>query len=403
MDSSVGTIDIGREPVMAIDWTAEDQVAVLRTEGTVDVVAMDGGGLYETGPACCDRNEIGFMVPNGLPNPYAAYADLDTGINRYIDVVTGEEYQVDISAWFDGETEFWTTVDKTTVLIRPPFELIPVGLDGTAGDPVYPFGDSFVLRDDTPDRTSHDLHPGDEVMFLKLTAGSVSPGFRDADLDELQIGVIDVATMDVVVEPNLVDLRDETPKVNGAELLPGGILVVRQSLDGDGMRLQFFDADGERLLEFVLPFGTGWWVLTPDRRYLLTAYALNDEVRRWDTETGESTVLPVFAEPRIPIMLSDGRFLMLTRSGQYELWDIEAGAAIGTLADVGPRGPASPAVHPDESHVWIRLDGRWTRIPLDPQRWFELACEFAGRALTDAEWRQLVSSDRPYRDACATS
>jgi hypothetical protein len=109
----------------------------------------------------------------------------------------------------------------------------------------------------------------------------------------------------------------------------------------------------------------------------------------------------MFAEPQNPDMLSDGRFMIQTRSGQYELWDIEAGAAIGVLADVGPRPSSTPAVHPDESHVWILLDGTWTKIPLDPERWFELACQFAGRSLTEAEWRELVSNDRPYRDSCA--
>jgi serine/threonine protein kinase/DNA-binding SARP family transcriptional activator len=396
------TIDIGREPVMTIDWTHEDHIAVLRTIGVVDFIATGGGGLYETGPACCARNEIGFMVPEGIPNPYAGYADRDTGINRYVDVVTGEERQVDISPWAsDGSTDFWVTVDKTTVVIRPPFELIRVGLDGTTDEPRYPFGDGFVLQEETPDRIPNDLHGGDELMFLKLTEGSVSPGFRDAVLEELQIGVIDVDTMEVVVEPNLVDLGDETPTVDGAELHPGGMLLVRQTLDDGRMRLQYFNAEGRRLLEFVLPFDNGWWTLTPDRRYLLTANALNDEVRRWDVETGESIVLPVFSEPQVPVMLSGGRFLIQTRSGQFELWDIEAGTAIGRLADVGPLAFTFPTVHPDESHVWIVLDGAWTKIPLDPLRWFELACELAGRSLTEAEWRELVSSDLPYRDACA--
>lgn len=396
------TIDIGREPVMAIDWSQRDHIAVLRTIGVVDFIATGGGGLYETGPACCDRNEIGFMVPEGVPNPYAGYADLDTGINRYVDIVTGEELQVDISPWAPaGSADFLVTNDKTTVVIRPPFELIRVGLDGTADEPVYPFGDDFVLQEDTPDRIQSDLHGGDEVLFLKLAEGSVSPGFRDADLEVLQIGVIDIDTMEVVVEPNLVDLRNETPPVDGAELHPGGVLLVRQTLAEGNMRLQYFNAEGRRLLEFTLPFDTGWWTLTPDHRYLLTANALNDEVRRWDVETGASIVLPVFAEPQVPVMLSDGRFLIQTRSGQFELWDIEAGAAIGILADVGPLALTLPTVHPDESHVWIILDGAWTKIPLDPMRWFELGCEFAGRSLTEVEWHELVSSDLPYRDACA--
>lgn len=188
--------------------------------------------------------------------------------------------------------------------------------------------------------------------------------------------------------------------MSAAELMFGGILNVRQDLDDGRTRHQFFTAEGARLLEFFLPFQSGWWELTPDRRYLVTADAAAGEIRRWDVETGDSIVLPVFGEPQPPHMLSDGRFLIQTRSGQFELWDIEGGAAIGTLADVGPRAPLSLAVHPDESHMWIRLDGAWTKIPLDPERWFELACELAGRSLTETEWRELVSGDLPYRDAC---
>jgi hypothetical protein len=143
--------------------------------------------------------------------------------------------------------------------------------------------------------------------------------------------------------------------------------------------------------------------LTPDRRYILIGDKSRNVVQRWDVETGESIDLPLQGTPERPDMLSDGRFLIQTRSGQYELWDIEAGAAIGVLADVGPQAFINPAVHPDESHVWILFDERWTRIPLDPQRWLELACEFAGRSLTEAEWRDLVPGDRKYRDVCAAS
>jgi serine/threonine protein kinase/DNA-binding SARP family transcriptional activator len=404
MDGQISrTIDIGREPIMAIDWPEENRIAVLRTTGVIDLIAPEGGGLFETGPPCCDRNEFGFMVPDGIPNPYAGYGNFDTGMNTYLDIVTGETLEVDLSPWILGDvaTDMWVTSDKTTVVIRAPFEMFRIELDGTTEEPRYPFGDRFVLEDETPDFLAVDFRGGDEHMFLKLTEGSISPISREVVLEELQIGVINVDTMEVVVEPNLVDLRAESPKVNQAELLPGGVLRVGQSLDDGSVRQQYFTAEGDRFLELFLPFDKGWWALTPDRRYLLTANASNDEVQRWDVETGESIVLAVFAEPQAPDMLSDGRFMIQTRSGQYELWDIEAGAAIGVLADVGPRPSSAPAVHPDESHVWILLDGTWTKIPLDPERWFELACQFAGRSLTEAEWRELVSSDRPYRDSCA--
>ncbi len=307
-----------------------------------------------------------------------------------------------MSQWVFGQrgADLHMTRDKTTVLIRPPFEMFRIELDGTAEEPRYPFGDEFVFDDKVPDHLPVGFHGGDEFMFMKPTKGSASPDYRGFAFKEFQIGVIDIDTMEVIVGPNIVDVGDESPTPNHAELLPGGVLLVGQELEDGRFRQQYFDSSGERFLEFYLPFDTGWWQLTPDRRYLLTANAANDQVQRWDVETGEATVLPVFSEPELPNMLSDGRFMILTRSGQYELWDIEAGASIGVLADAGPRSFIAPAVHPDESHVWIILDGTWVKIPLDPQRWFEMACEFAGRALTEVEWRELVSDKRPFRNAC---
>ena len=123
-------------------------------------------------------------------------------------------------------------------------------------------------------------------------------------------------------------------------------------------------------------------------------------LQRWNVETGESTDLPADGMPQPAEMLTDGRFLLQTRSGQFEVWDVESLTSIGVLADVGPQAFTQPSVHPDESHVWIRHEGRWTKIPLDPQRWLEMACEFAGRSLTEAEWREFVSDELPYRDAC---
>lgn len=396
------TIDVDREPTMAIDWALEDRIAVLRSSGVVDLVALDGGGLFETGPRCCDSDEFGTMVADGIPNAFAVYADLATGTQRYVDVATGEESVVDVSPWVLERpgADMYVSRYKTTTLIRPPFEIFRVDLEGNAEAPQYPFGDSFVLRDDVPDIARYNLHGGDEYVFLKLTEGSVSTDRRTWVLEELQIGVINIDTMEVVVSPNLIDLRDEDPKVDSAELLPGGILIVGQELDDGRRRQQYFTAEGERLLEFTLPHTDGWWVLTPDHRYILTANADQDEVRRWNVETGESVPLSVLGEPRQPDMLSDGKFMIQSRSGQYELWDIESASKIGVLADPGPRAITDPVVHPDESHVWIRLDGLWTKIPLDPERWFELACEFAGRSLTETEWRDLVPGDRAYRNVC---
>lgn len=398
-------IEIGRASVMAMDWPHDDQIAVLRTTGEVDLIAPEGGGLYETGPPCCARNEFGFIIPDGIPNAYAVYGNRDTGVNTYLDLVTGESWEVDISEWVfaEGGADLHMARDKTTVLIRPPFEMFRIELDGTAEEPHFPFGDQFVFEDEVPDHLPVAFHGGNEYMFMKLTAGSVSPDLRQIEVEAVQIGVIDIDTMEMITGPNIVDVSEETPTPNHAELLPGGVLLVGQELEDGRFRQQYFGVDGERFLEFFLPFDIGWWLLTPDRRWLLTADAANDEIRRWDVATGESIALAVDGEPETPDILSDGRFMIQTATGQYELWDIEEAAPIGVLADVGPRAFTASAVHPDESHVWLRLDGFFTKIPLDPQRWFELACDFAGRSLSEAEWRELVSSDRPYRDVCAAA
>ena len=40
------------------------------------------------------------------------------------------------------------------------------------------------------------------------------------------------------------------------------------------------------------------------------------------------------------------------------------------------------------------------RLALEPRLWRDLACQIAGRELTEREWQEVLP-DQPYRWACA--
>lgn len=61
-------------------------------------------------------------------------------------------------------------------------------------------------------------------------------------------------------------------------------------------------------------------------------------------------------------------------------------------------GTGWDAVHPDGTHLLINGDVVH-RFPLDPQQWYDLACQSAGRNLTEAEWGRYFP-DEPYRQTC---
>jgi hypothetical protein len=213
----------------------------------------------------------------------------------------------------------------------------------------------------------------------------------------LEVADIDATTTDVIAGPTRIDLTEPAAKVH---LQPGSVIGLEYR-DSEAARFEFRNTAGEVLAEATLPTPVAWAALAGDGRHVVAANASDDSVRVVDTHEGRVTVLPVYAEPQAPDMLSDGRFMFQTREGQYELWDAAGPTRIGALADPGPYAWTWPSVARDETHVWIVLDGAWTRIPLDPEEWRDRGCALVGRSLTEQEWRDFVPGERPYHDACA--
>jgi hypothetical protein len=163
-----------------------------------------------------------------------------------------------------------------------------------------------------------------------------------------------------------------------------------------------YELDGELIADLTFPEPLGWVRMSYDRRYVLTASIESNVIRLYDLEQGTDQILPIDAEPQAPEILEDGRFLLQTRPGEYELWLFDGGQRVGSIAEPGPLAFTGPSLELDGSAVWIALDGHWTRIELDPETWVELACGLAGRSLTIEEWGTFVPGDREYRDACTT-
>jgi hypothetical protein len=100
-------------------------------------------------------------------------------------------------------------------------------------------------------------------------------------------------------------------------------------------------------------------------------------------------------------ILPDGRLLagFHAEPGEAQLFDLETGRPIGDpFPSLAPYGAANTS--PD-GLTFVTGDGAgMIRWELDPGRWREIACEVAGRNLTEAEWALYLPDGEPYRATC---
>ncbi|HKJ57504.1 MAG TPA: BTAD domain-containing putative transcriptional regulator [Nitriliruptoraceae bacterium] len=366
---------------MALEWLAEDRLGILRSSGVVDLVEL-GSSLYERGPACCPTDTLFAMFSSdGIPEPFSYTAKRD-GTGHFRGHPSGATSTVDMSPFvFDPFAAELRLPDGAAMLIKPPAEVQWVDRAGILLETMEPFGPDYSIPLDLPFyEVAHEQDAREAIMFGMVDG---TPGA----IESLQVAWIDTMQRQLIDGPFDVTFD---PPVAFADVHPGPVLVTEEPAGGDDVVVTFRELDGDTLEEVVLPGPVGWVRLGPDRRHVIAANDANDSIRWIDLETGESRVLPINAGPDRPDLLDDGRFLVHTREGQYELWDITAPDRIAVLADPGPSAILGPSVSLDQSHVWIILDGYWSKIPLDPEVWVEQACALAGRTLSDEERADLV-------------
>jgi WD40 repeat protein len=96
----------------------------------------------------------------------------------------------------------------------------------------------------------------------------------------------------------------------------------------------------------------------------------------------------------------DDHFLVTTYEGTGRLWDVETGRAIGApIPSLASSQPAAlRGVHPG----LLTMSDDWVMIwNLDVDTWRDIACQAAGRNLTQEEWDRFGPQDQPYHATCA--
>ena len=140
-----------------------------------------------------------------------------------------------------------------------------------------------------------------------------------------------------------------------------------------------------------------YWL--PGRDGSSESYSLDGELIIEDTTTGERSVLSGDGDDVFASVPSSGEFAIgwdaRAQDGQLQWYHRESGLAIGPSVS----GPVNDQ-HLEGTAVTQVIDGRVHVWNTDPETWWDRACVFAGRTLTEAEWESYLPDDMPYDPAC---
>jgi WD40 repeat protein len=98
----------------------------------------------------------------------------------------------------------------------------------------------------------------------------------------------------------------------------------------------------------------------------------------------------------------DGRTLATSSAdGTVQLWDVASRRTMGAPLVVQRNGFVAAILNRDGSYLYALPTGtEGMRLALEPRLWPDLACQIAGRELTEREWVEVLP-ERPYRKVCA--
>ena len=142
---------------------------------------------------------------------------------------------------------------------------------------------------------------------------------------------------------------------------------------------------------------------------LLASVDANGEVMLVDPTDGSIERRLAGGRPRALSFVAGGSLLVGVGHGALGTgWDPVTGERLGTMptqpptlaqtSDVGWRTTLEPD---GDGHLWISAPGgRPARWDFSLDAWVSVACEIAGRELTEEEWRQYVGTDPPGDRDC---
>jgi DNA-binding SARP family transcriptional activator/tRNA A-37 threonylcarbamoyl transferase component Bud32 len=271
----------------------------------------------------------------------------------------------------DDVAQTWSIVDSASgELVLGPFDS-----GGFPGQPVLAADRSWIalhLGRVTPEWIlTHDL------VVLSLPDGRRMAEFRLSQGDFPMLAFNEASTRLVVYDPIAGNAPAAFDTSTWQQIPP--------PLSDDGIVMAEFSPDGTLLL-------------TVDRRGVSTLRdgTTFEALRTLRSDTGSGNVWGKSAA-----FSPDNRYLITAIDGRARLWDVMSGAAIG--------GPVAGLVIP-KGVAWLSSGDelRYYRVTedhvetwhFDIDRFRDMACEAAGRNLTEDEWAIYVSRDQPYEPTC---
>ena len=117
------------------------------------------------------------------------------------------------------------------------------------------------------------------------------------------------------------------------------------------------------------------------------------------TLAGDAGSVKASSHAEHPWFAPDNERILTAHDGTVRLWDVDSGTQIGVpfpndldVTAGGRSGDVLQLVTAVDEHLLI-----WN---LDTSTWFDVACEAAGRNMTQAEWDEFGPRDSEYRSTC---
>ncbi|MEM9041898.1 MAG: protein kinase [Actinomycetota bacterium] len=372
VDRSVGPTGVSTRirDVDSLHPRPDGSVLKLDPLGRTEIIDLEGVGVAE------ETIEVDDFALFNMNDGRAASVDAGTGDVTLIDLATGEQSSI--------------TLNDPDPVRRPVVAVIPQA-DGVL---TFTADGATVSRWDRNGELVERISTGSDERFR---AGGGSFGeTRGVNIIVRDDGSTEAAL--VRVEPALeVLLHVDAPDVASAlAAADGGVYVIDQA--GTFRR---YDATGALVDEFDT--GVPELFVNDDSEesdLIVVAGRLGGVIIDPDDRTAEP--FPTSGQPSSLDFVNDDRLLLISgNDGTVSVWDIERRELAGVIWE-GRGSTDQGGSYYDEptDSLWISAAGKLVRLPLNPQRWVDLACDAVGRDFTQDEWERLVPGDGPVRSAC---
>ena len=342
-------------------------VLVVGTDGSVEIVDPNSNTLIE------QTWDVDPRAHTAFKDGYAGSLSFPEVVPEVVDLATGAR--------------------STSGLLLPSGAKFPAVKIYPEPDGLWAFSDANVMARWEGDEMVEEIDLGG-VHYTRTQMGNliaVLSGFPDGS-QTVHLVNVDRAARRVVFEIAVSGAAELHPSA------AGGVHVIEtdgtlSTYDDTGELIRAVETGVEQIGFIAVDPTTDTVALTASPRTLVIV----------DPESGAVQTVPDIGRISTLGFGRNGEILALTYfDGTVRLWDVERGEYAGLVWNGSGQGSTSSPSWYDETteSMWVSSSGKYLRIPLDPERWVERACEIVSRDLTEEEWDRFVPGDDLPRPAC---